>query len=84
MGATKFGLSHDIFYKMLFSFRKADAADANLLFFLADFGDKDKKQLKFDLNKVFSMGQGGSGARVLEDSFNSGKLDLDDDEHLWN
>jgi len=49
IGATKFKLQHDVFYKMLFTFRKADPADVNLLFFLTDFTEKESAKMKKDL-----------------------------------
>ena len=54
-GQTKFKIPHDLFYKLLFSFRKPDAPDANLLFFLTDFSEKNKKGLKLNLLTKFKM-----------------------------
>ena len=39
----------------MFSFRKPDAADVNLLSFLTDFSDKNKKQLKVNLISKFKL-----------------------------
>lgn len=52
---------------MLFTYRKADPVDANLLFFLTDFTDKERKRLKEDLGKTFVMGSNSSRKeRILE------------------
>lgn len=54
-GTTKFKIPHDLFYKQLFTFRKPDAPDANLLFFLSDFTEKNKKLMKENLDAKFRM-----------------------------
>jgi len=56
VGATKFSLPPDMLYKMLFTFRKADPTDVNLLFFLADFTLKERAKVKSDLRKTFILG----------------------------
>ena len=68
---------------MLFSYRKADPADANLLFFLTDFNVKKKNGLKSSLNTSYVMGtQGGKKkSRILEDEDN---LKVDTDENMFN
>lgn len=46
-GANGFGLTSEEFYKKLFSYRKSDPSDPNLLYFLLDFHlDKKKKMIK--------------------------------------
>ena len=57
MGSTRFKVPMHIFYKMLFSYRKPDQPDPNLLFFLDDFTDKALKEMKSDLTKKFSLRQ---------------------------
>ena len=57
MGNTRFKVPMHIFYKMLFSYRKPDQPDPNLLFFLDDFTDKALKEMKADLTKKFSLRQ---------------------------
>jgi hypothetical protein len=78
-GATKFNIPHDVFYKMLFSFRKSDASDANLLFFLTDFTTKKAGELKTDLMANYVMGSSGK-SRILT----SNKLLTDKDDDLFN
>lgn len=41
-GSTNFSIPHKEFYLKLFSYRKADPPNANLLFFLTDFTTKKK------------------------------------------
>lgn len=53
---SRFSYPHDLFYKMLFSYRKPDAPDANLLFFLTDFSIKKKGLMVKDLGKKYVMG----------------------------
>lgn len=53
---SRFTYPHDLFYKMLFSYRKPDAPDANLLFFLTDFTVKKKGLMIKDLDKKYVMG----------------------------
>lgn len=62
---SRFSYPHDLFYKMLFSYRKPDAPDANLLFFLTDFTPKKKQLMIKDIDKKYVMGVGGR--RILED-----------------
>lgn len=54
--ASRFSYPHDLFYKMLFSYRKPDAPDANLLFFLTDFSTKKKNLMIKEMDKKFVMG----------------------------
>lgn len=55
LGNMKFQLPVGIFYKQLFSYRKPDQPDPNLLFFLADFTPKMMEELKLDLNTKFKL-----------------------------
>ncbi len=79
-GVTKFNIPHDIFYKMLFSYRKADSPDANLLFFLTDFTTKKKVEMHGILNGDYVMGMAAEEPeRVLETKF-----ELDEDLEDFN
>lgn len=51
----KFDLPPGIFYKMLFSYRKPDQPDPNLLFFLTDFNEKMLADFKDDLTAKFKL-----------------------------
>lgn len=50
---------------MLFSYRKPDAPDANLLFFLTDFTIKKKQLMIKSIDKKYIMGV--KPQRILED-----------------
>lgn len=50
---TRFSLPQDVFYKLLFSYRKPDVPDTNLMFFLVDFNAKNHDALKSDLSTEF-------------------------------
>lgn len=52
---TKFSLPQDVFYKMLFSYRKPDVPDTNLMFFLVDFNAKNHEILKEDITTHFKI-----------------------------
>lgn len=54
--AGRYDYPHDLFYKMLFSYRKPDAPDANLMFFLTDFTPKKKTLMIKSLDKKYVMG----------------------------
>lgn len=55
LGNMKFDLPPGIFYKMLFSYRKPDQADPNLMFFLTDFTPVAMEELKKDLKERFTI-----------------------------
>lgn len=52
---TKFELPQETFYKMLFSYRKPDVPDTNLLFFLVDFNSQNHALFKEDLTTHFKV-----------------------------
>lgn len=79
-GATKFNIPQDVFYKMLFSYRKSDPSDANLLFFLTDFTFQKAKDMKAELMQNFVMGSSSKTSRILSPN----KLVMDDDDELFN
>jgi hypothetical protein len=83
MGSTRFKVPMHLFYKMLFSYRKPDQPDPNLLFFLDDFTDKSLKEVKLDLKAKFSLRQkkkkGKKGKkkkmRILEQTTSLGRTE---------
>ena len=84
MGSTRFKVPMHLFYKMLFSYRKPDQPDPNLLFFLDDFTDKSLKEIKLDLKTKFSLrqvkkkkkkGKKKGKKRILEQTTSLGKTE---------
>lgn len=55
-GTGNFSLPQKEFYLKLFTHRKADPTNANLIFFLTDFEEKNKKVWIEDLEKTYVMG----------------------------
>ena len=55
-GTCNFHMSHDEFYRALFSFRGVDTPDPNLLFFLTDFTVANKDILIADMKKTYILG----------------------------
>lgn len=55
-GTCNFNMPHKEFYLKLFSYRKADPPNANLLFFLTDFTEANKEILVNDLEKAYILG----------------------------
>jgi len=55
LGSMKFNLPPGVFYKQLFSYRKPDQPDPNLLFFLTDFTPKMLEDLKLDLTEKYKL-----------------------------
>lgn len=55
IGNMKFNLPPGVFYKQLFSYRKPDQPDPNLLFFLTDFTPKMLEDLKLDLTTKYKL-----------------------------
>lgn len=55
-GSGNFTLSQKEFYLRLFTHKKADPTNANLIFFLTDFEKKNKKVWIEDLSKTYVMG----------------------------
>lgn len=55
--STKFSLSQDVFYRLLFSYRKPDVPDATLMYFLIDFNQKNLDAYNADLTTVFKIPQ---------------------------
>ncbi len=76
LGKTSFKMNHNTFYKMIFSYRKCDKVDSNLIFFLADFTTKTRKIMIGDLQKIFKPRPRAKGkkSRLLA---GTGKLNLE-------
>lgn len=55
-GTCNYSMPHKEFYLKLFSYRKADPPNANLLFFLTDFTQGNKDLLNEALEKVYVLG----------------------------
>lgn len=55
-GTGNFSMPHKEFYLKLFSYRKADPPNANLLFFLTDFTKDNKNILIEDMEKAYILG----------------------------
>lgn len=55
MRNMKFNLPPSVFYKQLFSYRKPDQPDPNLLFFLSDFTPKMLADFKLDLDTKYKI-----------------------------
>lgn len=55
MNNMRFSLPPSVFYKQLFSYRKPDQPDPNLLFFLSDFTPKMLEDFKVDLSTKFKL-----------------------------
>lgn len=55
-GTCNFSMPNKEFYLKLFSYRKADPPNANLLFFLTDFTPDNKTLLTEALEKTYVLG----------------------------
>lgn len=53
--STKFTLPQDVFYRLLFSYRKPDVPDAAMMYFLIDFNQKNLDAYNSDLTTVFKI-----------------------------
>lgn len=53
--STKFTLPQDVFYRLLFSYRKPDVPDAAMMYFLIDFNQKNLDAYKSDLTENFKI-----------------------------
>lgn len=55
-GTGNYSMSQEEFYLKLFTHRKADVPNPNLIFFMSDFEPKKKLEMNEDLQKTYVMG----------------------------